>query len=576
MAARFLSSEIASGISSLSGLIDDKLFEILSLFDSANHTDLAKQINSNFTKAALLENRRKIFDVAVVKERERRALATEQQHRPSTDEAHEQAYSVPTEIAEWQLANRGTKPKTVDDIIQLALFVDDVEVGFPECTLAKCSLASKAKVNNSRQPRIDSALCATVREKEKVGSDKSENQTQANRVIASDVQKSFERFIIRESYQTSDTDTCDVSTPVDIVKLKDSSTSTVEPPVRRSIATQTPPSDICPFVCSRDSPCKNACCTFRAVLSSNTSNNFAISENSGVSDHTLPSNSVVSAVIIPSKDNQPVPELNSGDSDITSCTITLDQVQPVCSTPVSLDANKQAEDSLLNYIDAEFESVKKGEYTMCADRRKIVASRDQDKRIAVLENKYERVAKRLDFVEKDHTKELCEIRAELRRQAYLNASRCNVSSNDLGSYGAGLSHESMYPISEPISLPQMHVDNQTHRGRINTDLDDSSWDTGSTGTIVLTQDSQGKQIPTRATPFHLKEIAANKSNGGTAKPNQVTRPNRCEIGKQGSNAPSKPTTSGPSTKSSSVGNVDQQQAKSCQPTQPSNTGKGKP
>ena len=79
MAALFLSSEEMKSISNITGLVDDKFVDILSLYDCGNNEELEKKIVSSFTKAALQQSCGKIFDVAVAKEKEKRALTTTQE-----------------------------------------------------------------------------------------------------------------------------------------------------------------------------------------------------------------------------------------------------------------------------------------------------------------------------------------------------------------------------------------------------------------------------------------------------------------------------------------------------------------
>ena len=443
------------------------------------------------------------------------------------------------------MANRGTKPKAVDDIVQLALFVDDVGVGFPYSTLNKRSVNSKEKANINCHSKPGGAVTSSVNA---LSNGEKEQPSNGKGQKPSDVQKQFERFIIRESYQSTPSIPGDVSTPVNVVQPKESGTSTGDLPEHRTIATQTVPCDLYTPECCPQSPCQNACCRYRVTpcVDSSTSNDPNVSRNCSVSptdkssvhDLTLARHSGQSSDIGDSVNVQTPIEV--GDRiDRVSVLLSTEQVPPVSSTPINTPVNRQEEDSLLEYIDAEFETAKKSNFNMCADRRYQNPSRDQDKRIATLEAKYDRVAKRLDFVEKDHTKEICEIRAELRRQAYLNASKCSVNRSEFDMGDTGLSvTERRHSFSDAISPPPKRSDSRAQRN-VNDDVsDDSVWDVEASNMVVTTQNTQGKQITTRATPFHVKEMASKANQRNPAKPNQISKPNRCEINRQSSSMPS--------------------------------------
>ena len=65
MAASFLSGEHRDGVLSFKGAMGDKVEEILAGIDGTNDSETAKAIVSSFTKATLLEFRRKLFEIAV-------------------------------------------------------------------------------------------------------------------------------------------------------------------------------------------------------------------------------------------------------------------------------------------------------------------------------------------------------------------------------------------------------------------------------------------------------------------------------------------------------------------------------
>ena len=471
MAALFLTSEAMQGISSLSGIIEDKMFEIISLLDSRSHADLVKQITSNFTKSALLENRRKIFDVAVVKARERVPLATANAKADKGVPVERPSFAT-KDPTDWRLANRGTKPKIAVDIISMAMYVDDAAAAFPFNVLYKCTPKEKAVPNQV-------------------------NETDTG---------------IVHNTNTSSEGTLEATGENG---KKDTSAHTATPPVthvlplvaleKRSIATQTddPLSEVesmnVSFVC------QNECCR----------NQFALTDSRKESD-TCSSDSRVSSTDSCEEDEASIsvgPYISTPESEPTP---VLAEVYS-SSTPNKYVQRDLAEDSLLEYIDAEYETVRKNNPSMCADRRKQTNSREHEHRIVSLEAKYERVIKRLDFVEKDHTREICEIRAEQRRQAYMYSTK-----NSESSYVCDTNDSIMI-------TPGGSRDNDQGGGSfISGNHVDSSWDTESPGPVVLTQNYQGEQVTTKATPLHIAEMNREAKRVGamnTGLTNRPTRPN---------------------------------------------------
>ena len=67
MAAPFLCSEVSAGFSKIKGLLDEKIEKILGGYSKENCKESAKEITANYTKAVLLEFRRKLFNIAQAK-----------------------------------------------------------------------------------------------------------------------------------------------------------------------------------------------------------------------------------------------------------------------------------------------------------------------------------------------------------------------------------------------------------------------------------------------------------------------------------------------------------------------------
>ena len=498
MAAFFLSAKEMRGISSLSGVINEKLVEILCSQDSTNHAEIAKQITSGFTKAALIEARRKIFDVAISKEKEVFSLATGWNDAASVA-TEEQAVDETGSVQERRLVNRSTKPKLAEDIMQIALFIDNPELDFPRCTM-KCA-TTKNKPTSDKEARSEPSTPTSS------GNPSSKDDTGGNRRSPRSVhgntsapnaslQAQFERFVIRESNIDKAQNSTDISAAIS--EVRDYSSSTVELIVFRSFATQTDAVEILPDRVTSEPPASNG-------------TDIPIQEKlvvAPVPDHTA---------ISPQKDPNRVSaeqSVLSNTGGANKSTPSLSKSHGNHSTPCeatinSKDTTEDLDSSLFDYIDEEFRSLQDKNPEMCAAKRGATSDRNQDRRIATLEAKYDKVVKRLDFVEKDHTKELCEIRAELRRIAYANPDslRENTSSSLYNESRVGR-HSRRHSSGDITAPPGDCTDSYD-----SVHPDDSVWDVSLGDPVVLTQDSQGKSIMTKATPMHKREMAVANENG---------------------------------------------------------------
>ena len=513
MAALFLSSDEMQGIYGLSDLLDEKLIEILGSRDGKNHANISKRIIASFTKSALLETRRKIFEYAIEKEKSNRALATDAKDAFSDDSDDRSGFHM-QDMSKWQLTNRGTKPRITEDIMSLALFIDDPGEDFPLQVLAQPTTKPKAKADLCKRKGSPtctvSAGLATPIISEKGPVDP----------IA--VQKEFERFIIREVCGSDVQDPRPDLRAVSVTQLNETSTSTCDLVSSRSLSTQTNESS---FNDTDDNDLSTPVKVIYATVRPDTTD---VSLKSGL--ETLPSGDPVKSASNTSSEiresPQPVcldgahdlaptdlptntPELvpkNSGESVLhepaevnksvtkEASTVRLDNISNVNST-----VSSHSDTSLMEYIDSEYDSIKNMYKGKAADKVSAKARSDYDKRLAELEKKYETVVKRLNFVEKDHTREICEIKAEQRRITYFSLSNDSVGTPSRKRFRR---HSSSG--TENISTVDIqHNDVPATQDQF---MDNSVWDVNESDVVVDTQDSQGNRVSTRATPLHLKEI----------------------------------------------------------------------
>ena len=91
-----------------------------------NREDTKKDIVANYTKATLLDFRRKLFETAVKKAEE----SLEDNNIP-WDELSDTGRTLEQKPSSWGLRNRKTKPSVADDTIDLALFSKGSTAKFP-------------------------------------------------------------------------------------------------------------------------------------------------------------------------------------------------------------------------------------------------------------------------------------------------------------------------------------------------------------------------------------------------------------------------------------------------------------
>ena len=135
---------------------------------------------------------------------------------------------------------------------------------------------------------------------------------------------------------------------------------------------------------------------------------------------------------------------------------------------------------------------------MSAEKREYRKNTEYDKKFAALDAKYDRVLKRLEFIEKDHTKEICELRAEQRRLAFLGTIG---DSADKSRRDSGRRH-SFSDVTSPVASSSKT--GHSTRSRVDTH-EESVWDVEAADSFVTTQNTQGESVVTKATPQHLRE-----------------------------------------------------------------------
>ena len=348
--------------------------------------------------------------------------------------------------SDWQLINRRSKVLSVNDITSLVLHIRYESDPFPFSILRNLSDKGKAPIRASSADKqtknspIDWTLIALDDGEESDHSDP--NPTPPSDQEASRV-NSVERFVLTETDQREGAGTLP---PLVVSALKDSCTSTRDLVYTRSIATQTDPEIAPPSTTSAEN---------------------------------------ASSTPIPCRQEEV-----SAIADAPGESATRDSL---CS---------KSEDSILDYIDEEFEALKRSGADMCASKRITRC----DKKFAVLEEKYNSMVRRVAHLEKRHDDDIRAVRDEIVRDC------CDLDMTTFTECGDHNStspdtHSTSCSISKAKSLPPKSY---TSGGSLISST--PSWDVNESDMIVCTQDSQGNPVNTRATPLHVKEAAAMKDN----------------------------------------------------------------
>ena len=230
MAACLLSSDEGDGISKISSVLEGKIKDLLADVNSANCLDTSKTVCSSYTKAALLDFRRKLFTIASKIEAEKEKGGANQKDAIGFDKDE----CFPKESYP-SLANRKAKPPVVDDVIALAQYIKHPKGGFPRDVL-KAKSSGKSKLpdqedRNANRSDADSASNYSSSEQEEECSNEKGSKNQ-------EIQKHFERFVIKEVGGDAP-DSSESNIPITVTSLRDTSTSTGASPKLVSSYAQT-------------------------------------------------------------------------------------------------------------------------------------------------------------------------------------------------------------------------------------------------------------------------------------------------------------------------------------------------
>ena len=384
--------------------------------------------------------------------------------------------------------------------MKLSLFIEDPREGFPAQVLVTAVAKAKAKPDLKRISPTPAGDPTDVD-----GSDTSEPIVLRNEHDTRDKdanhheadQREFERFVIKEVCGVTDQTTVQNESPVSITKPIDSGTTTKDRVSNRSFGTQTDESSFSENVSTRTFTCRRACCSDSSTNTGDDKNNPNTQDKDQLgaatrTDHPSP----VKGGKVSTCDRE-------GNSPTrTRCSLRSDSVH--------------SEKSILEYIDSEYESLKSMNRGKNVTPRNTRAKSDHDRRINDLEEKYESVVKRLAFVEKDHTREICELKAEQRRLAYLGVGTTDSCSPRRKRFRRHSSDGS-------VSVDGCQSQQKDCAVDFDPTDDDSVWDVSECDVIVNTQDSQGNRVATRATPLHLKEMRKADNSARVSNTNVVTR-----------------------------------------------------
>ena len=195
----------------------------------------------------------------------------------------------------------------------------------------------------------------------------------------------------------------------------------------------------------------------------------------------------------------------------TKCT-SVDEAQPIATVSVSREApsrdrtSTQSSSSVIEFIEEKYESVKNSANEMKSSKRKALTPSECERRLTDLEEKYETVIRKLDRVEKTHNNDIRCVRAEIDSKCKNTnvITQANLSNAIQGAYASnkGIGNPSndapAVALDDPLGSPGVD--------------DMSMWGFDACNDNVITQDSQGNGVVTKATPFHEREIARKKAS----------------------------------------------------------------
>ena len=225
MAACLISSDKGDDISKISRILEGKIVGLLTKVEYDNVQETGKTICASYTKAALLDFRRKLFAVACKAEKESDKGEINQRDALTIDK-DECAQKEKTPV----LANRKSKQPVVDDCIALALHIKNPTGTFPQQVLKSKTVERSKKNSQTTNSDKSGGECDS-------GSSSSEQEEESDCETNKEpigVQKHFERFVIRElcSERPDDEATQEENwgdIPVAVTALRECSTQTDTP-----------------------------------------------------------------------------------------------------------------------------------------------------------------------------------------------------------------------------------------------------------------------------------------------------------------------------------------------------------
>ena len=239
MDACYLSSVKKKGFDCLKGVLDGKLESILDTLERSNYDEATKEVMANFTKSALLDSRKKIFDIVVAKKIEEASITTTGVDVNKPDPKDEEGLLC-QDPGEWQMVNRRSKPRIVSDMCLLVLHTKYPREPFPLQVLKKPP--EKQKIDLAEPVNNATAVAEDwTRDDPEEEIEDSVNDSATDNVEHSGpaVSKRIERFVIREVNAVNIPGDSGESVPIEVTALKDSGTSTKDLITTRTISTQT-------------------------------------------------------------------------------------------------------------------------------------------------------------------------------------------------------------------------------------------------------------------------------------------------------------------------------------------------
>ena len=212
---------------------------ILDTLERSNYDEVTKEVMANFTKSALLDSRKKIFDIVVAKKIEEASITTTGVDVNKPDPKDKEGLLC-QDPSEWQMVNRRSKPRIVSDMCLLVLHTKYPREPFPLQVLRKP--LEKQKIDLAEPVNNATAVAEDwTRDEPEDEIEDSVNDNATDNVEPSDptVAKRIERFVIREVNAVNIPGDSGEAVPIEVTALKDSGTTTKDLITTRTISTQT-------------------------------------------------------------------------------------------------------------------------------------------------------------------------------------------------------------------------------------------------------------------------------------------------------------------------------------------------